>query len=125
MREPSSNLDLPQEALGAERCGDLGAEDLDGDGAAVPEIAREVHGGHPAASQLTLDGVAVGQGCAEAIKRRSGHTRPTRLSSVPNRGSSRSCSNINSTFRNTAYPVRSSHAFASSSNARSRSPSAP
>jgi len=68
----------------AERRRDLGAEDLDGDGAAVPEIAREVHGGHPAAPQLTLEGVAVGQGRAQRLKL-GAHGRgsaPSRLSAA-------------------------------------------
>ena len=69
--EPGGQLDFPEEPLGAERGGDLGAEHLDGDGAAVPEIAREVHGGHAAVSQLALEGVAVGQRRAQGVERRT------------------------------------------------------
>src|SRR5207249_7812111 len=61
-------VDLAQEALGAERRGDLRAQDLDGDGAAVPEIAREVHGGHAAVPQLALERVAGGEGGAERVE---------------------------------------------------------
>ena len=60
-------LDLAQEALGAERGGQLGPEHLHGDVALVPEIAREVHGGHAALPELALDGVAVGQGSGERV----------------------------------------------------------
>ncbi len=68
MREPRRELDFPQKALGAEGGGDLGAQDLDSDGAAVPEIAREVHGGHPPVPQLALEGLAVGQRRAQGIE---------------------------------------------------------
>ena len=101
MGEPRRDFDLPQEALGTERGGDLGAEDLDGDRTAVLEIPREIHRRHPAAPQLALQRVAVGQSRAETIERRGGHPRPTRFSSAPKRGSSRSRSHIGSTFRYT------------------------
>jgi hypothetical protein len=35
--------------------------------ALVPEIPREVHGGHAALPELALDGVAVGQGGGERV----------------------------------------------------------
>ena len=38
MGEPGRDFDLTEEPLGTERGGDLGPEDLDGDGAAVAEI---------------------------------------------------------------------------------------
>ena len=76
MGEPGGHFDLPEKPLRAERRRDLGAEDLDGDGAAVPEIAREVHGGHPAAAQLTIEGVAVGQGRAQGVERRTQRRGP-------------------------------------------------
>ena len=69
--EPGRELDFPEKALGAEGGGDLGAQDLDSDGAAVPEIAREVHGGHPPVPQLALEGVAVGQRRAQGVERRT------------------------------------------------------
>src|SRR6266567_1108772 len=56
--EPGRDFDLAQEALGTERRGDLGTQHLDGNGAAVTEIACEINRGHPAAPQLTLEGVA-------------------------------------------------------------------
>ena len=48
MAEAGGGLDLAQEALGAERGGELGAEDLDGDLAVVLEIFGEIDGGHAA-----------------------------------------------------------------------------
>ena len=61
MLEVRGGLDLAQEALGADDGGELGAEDLDGDGAIVLEVVREVDGGHAARTELALDAVAVGQ----------------------------------------------------------------
>jgi hypothetical protein len=42
-------------------------EDLQGDGAGVPEIAGQVDGGHAAAAELALEQVAVGQGGLETF----------------------------------------------------------
>src|SRR5207248_6335935 len=78
MGEPGGDFDLPQEALGAERRGDLGPQHLDSNGAAVLEIARQVHRGHPAPPQLALEGVALGEGCAERLKL-AGHRRGSAL----------------------------------------------
>ena len=66
MLELGRKLDLAQEALGAERGGELGAEHLEGDQALVPQVAREIDRGHPALPELALDGVAVGQSGLEA-----------------------------------------------------------
>ena len=64
--EPGGGLDLPQEALGPERGGELGAEHLDGHLAVVPQVLRQVDRGHPPAPELALDDVAVGQSGLEA-----------------------------------------------------------
>ena len=61
MLEVGGGLDLAQEALGADDGGEFGAEDLDGDGAIVLEVVREVDRGHAALAELALDAVAVGQ----------------------------------------------------------------
>jgi hypothetical protein len=42
-------------------------EDLDGDVAVVPDVMREVDGGHAALSELALDAVPVGQCAAKTI----------------------------------------------------------
>ena len=60
--------DLPQEALGAERGGELRVQDLQRDRPVVLEVVGEVDRGHPPAPELALDRVAVGQ---------SGLERPT------------------------------------------------
>ncbi len=58
MRESGDDADLAQEAFGAERGGEIGAQDLDGDLAPVLALFGEVDGGHPAASELALHRVA-------------------------------------------------------------------
>jgi hypothetical protein len=68
MVQPGGHLDLPQEPLRPQRGGQLGLEDLEGDGAVVLEIGGEVDGGHAAAAELALDGVAVGQRFPEAVQ---------------------------------------------------------
>ena len=60
--EAGGGLDLPEEAVGAECGGELGAEKLDGDEAIVLEVAGEVDGGHAAATELALDVVAIDEG---------------------------------------------------------------
>jgi hypothetical protein len=61
MLETGSHLDLPHEALGAERVGQLPVQDLEGDGPIVPEIACQVDRSHAAPPQLALEPVAVTQ----------------------------------------------------------------
>ena len=58
MAEPGGDLDLAQEALGAERGRQLGVEDLERDLAVVPEVLGEVDRGHPAAAELALERIA-------------------------------------------------------------------
>ena len=57
--ETGGEPDLPKKALGAEGGGQLGVQHLQGDGAVVPQVAREVHGGHAATAELALERVAV------------------------------------------------------------------
>ena len=68
MPEARGRLDLAQEALGAERGGELGAQDLDRDLAVVPEVLGEVDRGHAARAELALDPVAVGERRVEAVR---------------------------------------------------------
>ena len=72
MLEPGGGLDLAQEALGAERRGELGVQHLERDGAVVPEVAGEVDGGHAAATELALEAVAVSH-CRLEVLRQIGH----------------------------------------------------
>ena len=66
--EPGGEPDLPDEPLGAQRVRQLGMEDLQGDGAVVPEIAGEIDRGHAATAELALEQVAVGQGGLEPFE---------------------------------------------------------
>jgi hypothetical protein len=68
MLECGGDLDLAQEALGAERGGEVGPENLDGHLALVTHVEREVHGGHATAANLALDLVAAAEGRAEALE---------------------------------------------------------
>src|SRR5207245_2797628 len=77
--EPRRDLDLAQEALGAERRGDLGPQHLDRDRPAVLEILREIDRGHPTVADLPLQCVAVGESRAERLEL-SAHGRGSALS---------------------------------------------
>ena len=68
MGEPGDSLDLAQEALGADGCGDLGVEHLDGHLAVVLEVVGEEHGGHAAATDLALDSVAIRQSVLQMLQ---------------------------------------------------------
>jgi len=59
--------DLAQEALGADDGGELGAEDLDGDLAAVLQVLGQVDRGHAALAELALDAVAAAEGGGERV----------------------------------------------------------
>ena len=59
---PGAEPDLAQEPVGAERLRQLAVKHLERDRSVVSQVMRQKHRGHPAASQLTLDAVAVGQG---------------------------------------------------------------
>ena len=65
MLQVGRGLDLRQEALRAHDGGQLGLEDLERDLAVVLQIAGQIHEGHPALPQLSLEGVAAGQRFAE------------------------------------------------------------
>jgi hypothetical protein len=62
MMELGGNPDLTEEANGPELSGDLGANHLERDQPAVPEIACQVHGGHAAAPELSLELIEVRDG---------------------------------------------------------------
>ena len=62
MLKAGGELDLSLEALGAKAGCELGQQDLERDGAIVPEIMGEVDRGHTPAPELTLEHVAVAQG---------------------------------------------------------------
>ncbi len=66
MLQPSGQPDLPLKPFGAQRDCQLGVEDLESHGTVVTKVAREKDGRHAAATELALDGVAVGEGLAQA-----------------------------------------------------------
>ncbi len=60
--EPRRELDLPEEALGAQGVGQLGVEDLERDRAVMAKIVGEVDGSHTPTPELALEAVLVGKG---------------------------------------------------------------
>jgi len=54
---------FPEKAPRPECGGELAAQDLESNRAAMLEIVSEVDNGHPAAAQLALDSIAVAEGC--------------------------------------------------------------
>ena len=76
MLQPGGELDLAQEAVGPERGGELGVEDLEGDGAVVLEVPGQEHRGHPPAPELPLERIARAQAFLEL--RRAGRSLPGR-----------------------------------------------
>jgi len=67
MLEVGGDLDLAEKPLLAERGGQFGAQDFYRDLAVVLQVLGKVDGGHPAGTELALDGVAVGKGGLEAV----------------------------------------------------------
>ncbi|MBX6331397.1 MAG: hypothetical protein IRY91_06100 [Gemmatimonadaceae bacterium] len=59
--QPRGEPDLPLEAGGAERLGDLGVEHLERDRAVVLAVAGEIDRGHSPAAELALERVAIAQ----------------------------------------------------------------
>ena len=67
MIEPGSEPDLSDKPLGTQRVRQLGMEDLQGDGAVMPEIASEIDRGHAATAELALEHVAVPKRVGELL----------------------------------------------------------
>ena len=63
--EIGGDLDLFEEAVGADDGGELGAEHLEGDLAVVLQVVGQVNGRHAAVAEFALDAVAVGEGRGE------------------------------------------------------------
>jgi hypothetical protein len=68
MLQARSDLYLSQEALGTQIGGQVGVKHLDRDGGLVLQVLGAVHGGHPAATDLSLKRVTVGERRAESIQ---------------------------------------------------------
>jgi hypothetical protein len=62
-------LDLAQEAISTHGGGEFGAQYFHGDLALVPQVTGEKHNCHSAAADLILDGVAVGKGRLQVIRK--------------------------------------------------------
>src|SRR5215213_933464 len=66
MLEPGRDLDLPEETIGPQACGQLRAQNLDGDLTVVLQVLRQVHRPHSALPQCALEAIAVAQGFCQA-----------------------------------------------------------
>ena len=66
--EVGGDLHFVDEALYADRGGQVPPEDLDCDLAAMPSVPGEVHVCHSAFAQLALDFVAIGEGSPELLQ---------------------------------------------------------
>ncbi len=73
--EPGAELDLAEEAVGAQGSREVGMENLEGHGAVVAEVLGQVDGGHAAPTELALDAVATSQGVTQSA-RQIGHGAP-------------------------------------------------
>ena len=69
-------VDLAAEPVGADDESEIGEEDLDRNGQVRREILREVHGRHPAASNLAIDDVTSLDGSLQSPDRRRLHGDP-------------------------------------------------
>src|SRR3972149_7073407 len=68
MTQLGGDRDLAQKPIGPEGRGHLGPENLDRDLAVVLQVVGEIDRRHPATSELSLDGVAAGEGGVEALE---------------------------------------------------------
>src|SRR5205085_336023 len=69
MRKVRGGAGLAQEPVAQPTLrGELRQEDLERDGAIELDLAREIHGPHPAASELTLEDVAVAERAADGFE---------------------------------------------------------
>ena len=69
VRQLRDDFDLSEKALRSEARNQVGPEDLQSHLAVMPHIIGQVDRGHPALTELTLDGVATLEGCIQAGNR--------------------------------------------------------
>ncbi len=69
MLQPRGDPDLALEPLGAERGNQVGIQHLEGDRSLVPEIRRQKHDRHSAATELALERVSVTEGIGQLRRR--------------------------------------------------------
>jgi len=77
MLQRGRHANLTQEPLGAEHCTQLGVEHFERDASVVLLVAREKHGGHPTAPDLTIDRVRLAERAPELVLQ-SRHGRSSR-----------------------------------------------
>jgi len=76
MVQPSGELCFANEAVARERFYDPVVQDLDGDSAIMPKIARQVDRGHAAAAKLAFNVVLARERSLErAVRRGKAHAR--------------------------------------------------
>ena len=73
--ETRGELDLAQEALGAQGVTEVGMQNLEGDRAVVTEVMRQVNRRHAPVTKLALDGIARRQALLE-LRTQVGHGLP-------------------------------------------------
>jgi hypothetical protein len=88
--EVRRDLDLGEESLDSEHGAEVRLQDLERDVPVVPQVAREIDGGHSARADLTLDLIVVRQRRAElteGIHASRGWRVVMPVETVPNIGS--------------------------------------
>ena len=89
MVQARRDLDFAEEAIGAERRGELGAEDLHRNLAMMLQVFREIDGGHAAHAELTQQPVAVGERGGERRRNVGGIGRDTHAAKMTRRDAGR------------------------------------
>jgi hypothetical protein len=69
MLKPGGDSDFAEEPFGTDGGGELGAQDLDGDGAFVPGVVGQVDCGHTALADQALDGIAAFERSTQLVER--------------------------------------------------------
>jgi hypothetical protein len=82
MVEPGRNRDLAQNALDPEDGREFRMQHLDGDGAREFAIFAEPDRGHPAAAELALDRVTLGQSAPQTGQQLGTHRRNLRSGAI-------------------------------------------
>ena len=85
MSEPSRNFDLAEKAIRAERGGHVGAENFEGDQAAVLEVSSQVYRRGTSLAELSLNQIAIGQGGLQTVEGcgRVGHRVTSAAANAP------------------------------------------
>ena len=86
MLEVRRDANFAEEPIGAEHRAELRVEELDGDWSLVPDVVREIDGGHAAGADVALDRVAAGEPGFE-LRLECGHERESTGGSCRRRAS--------------------------------------